>query len=206
MALDELIAAIGRDAADEVRKELEQAEDEAATIRAEADDRLQRRREDALVRRERELRAETEVQLAVERRAARREVLFVRAELLERVFEAARRRLPDVLAEDRYQETAVEELERAVSYLGGRAAVLRCHPALVPVLEATARAAGLQIEDDPDVGSGFVLASSDGGLEVDGTLERRLEESRATLALQIVRDVELGSAAPVETAQGRSMS
>ncbi len=205
MALDELIAAIGRDAADEVRLEWERAEEEAATIRAESDERLRRRREDALVGRERELRAETEVQLAVERRAARRDVLFVRAELLERVFEAVRRRLPDVLTEDRYREKVVEELEEAVSYLGGRTALLRCHPALVPMLEATARAAGLQIEADPDVGSGFILVSSDGGLEIDATLERRLVESRPTLALQVVRDVESGSSAPL-AAHGGSMS
>jgi V/A-type H+-transporting ATPase subunit E len=186
MALEELIAAIGRDGAAEAAQEVARAEEEARAIRAEAEQRLARRRAEALRRRERELQAETELALASARHAARREVLFARQELLDRVFQAAGRLLPDCLDDPRYLGSALEELEHGLGYLGGREAVVRCSPALIPLFrEHCVDRPDLGVEADASVGSGFVLATTDGALTVDATLERRLEELRPWLTLTV---------------------
>jgi vacuolar-type H+-ATPase subunit E/Vma4 len=191
MALDHLLAALERDAATEVERITAAAQADTETIRAEADRRLGARRADALGAREAEARAAAAASLGEVRRRARAEVLAARQHALERVFAAAGRALPDAGRRAGYLAALPAELAAALACVGDSASVIRCAPSLAATIKPLVRdRAACRVEPDRAIGAGFIVATTDGVIEVDATLAGRLERLRDHLALEILRQLE----------------
>lgn len=193
MPLDQLLAALERDARGQADRLLAEARAEAQRVTDAAEREVVRRREATVGAREREQRAALEQALSKVRRAARRDVLEARDRLLERVFAAARTALPAAISTPAYGATLTRRLEAGlVCFDGAETVVLRCSPPLVDVLTAAAPAhAGIRVQGDAEVGSGFRLTTADGSIEVDDTLETRLAARRLRLAREALRRLDL---------------
>ena len=185
MALAELIAALERAAAEEVRRIREEAETELARLGAEVRTRLDGRREFERARLQERIRGETELRLSAARLEGRRRVLAARDGMLDRVLEATRGCLPEALADPRYLETLPAALERALGFLPHGGVVL-CSPEIASaVLESLGGFADVEVRPGLDAGTGFVAASIDESVSVDGTLEARLAGAWPELAIHI---------------------
>ncbi len=188
MALDDLLAALERDATAQAEAVRAEARGAADRIARETDARLAGRRRDVLEARAEALRAAAAVALGEVRWRARAQVLAAREELLDRLFEAAASRLPAAVRGADYRATLPGRLHEALSYLGDEPAMVRCPSALAATVRAALAAeARCTVAPDDAVGSGFRAATTDGTVEIDETLEARLAELRPRLAIEIQR-------------------
>src|SRR5512135_200933 len=180
MGLEHLLEALERDADAQVEQTLAQARAEADRITTESSAALARRRGDATCARDSARRAEVEHAVTLARREARRSILEARERLLERVFAAARAALPAAAAGPAYRATLPAAVSGALSALGNDQAVIRCPEALAREIErARPRgAASVPVRVDPASVSGFRVVSADAAIEVDDTLESRLDRLR----------------------------
>ena len=193
MGLEQLLEALERDADAQVEQILAAARAQAARITGESATAVQRRREEAVADRERARSREVEHAVTLARREARRSILEARERLLERVFAAVRADLPAAAASAAYQATLPTALADALTAVGATQAVIRCPQALARCMERARpeSASGVSVQVDPASGSGFRVASTDGAVEVDDTLESRLERLRPMLARRILAQLEL---------------
>jgi vacuolar-type H+-ATPase subunit E/Vma4 len=75
--------------------------------------------------------------------------------------------------------------------VGDEPAVVRCPLALVPaVRSAVKRMKHVTVEGDAAAPPGIRVITSDGAIEVDNTLEGRLERLRVRLALEVLAALE----------------
>jgi vacuolar-type H+-ATPase subunit E/Vma4 len=187
VALEHLLASLEREAVAQAESLVADARARAATATAAAEARVAGRRRELLDERERRQRATAETALVAARRAARGRALEARARLLERVFAVASARLPSVIGEDAFRAVLPARLAAARACLGGAPAVLRCAPSLATELRRRAKGDGVAVEPDAAVATGFLVATRDGAVEVDETLQHALERRRPRLALDVVR-------------------
>lgn len=191
MPLDHLLAALERDGGAQAEALLTDARATAAAITREADELVARRRADALGTREAELRGAAEVALGEARRAARLAVLAARQRLLERVFTAARDLFAEAVAGDTYRAALPTHLAEALNAVGDAPVLIRCPETLVPAVRAVvARKKHLTVQGKPAARPGITIVTTDGEIEVDNTLEGRLERLRARLALDVLARLE----------------
>lgn len=193
MGLEHLLEALERDADAQVEQLLAQARAEADRISTESAAAVEQRRRETTSARDSARVQEVEHAVTVARREARRSILEARERLLERVFAAARAELPAAVAGPAYRASLPAALRGALSAVGGDHAVIRCPETLAPELER-ARPRGsraVPVEVDPAGGSGFRVASADGAVEVDDTLESRLDRLRFDLARRMLAQLEL---------------
>lgn len=191
MPLEQLLDALERDATAQAETLVADARAAAATIATERETRLARRREDVLGAREAELRGTVEAVLGEARRAGRRTVLEARDRLLDRVFTAARTLFPAAIAGDAYRASLPEHVAEALRAVGDEPAVIRCSEALVPAVQAASgRNKDLTVLGDPTAPPGVTVSTIDGAIDVDNTLEGRLERLRGRLALDVVARLE----------------
>jgi vacuolar-type H+-ATPase subunit E/Vma4 len=122
-------------------------------------------------------------------------VLEARERLLERVFAAARGELPAAAAGAGYRAGLPAALAGALAAVGGAEAVIRCPEALARDLERLRPPATppVRVVVDPAAGSGFRVTSTDGAVEVDETLESRLDRLRPELARRVLAQLGLES-------------
>jgi len=191
VALEQLLAAMGREAEARSGEIHRSAVEESARITALAEARITARRQTVVDEERARLREETNRLLAAERRRGREEVLRLRQEALDQVRAAARARLPAAQAGAEYRESIAPALLASLEYLDGGAATLRVSPALQP--ELTRAAAGLPrwkltVEPDPGILAGFVTAA--GGIRVDQTLEHRLDTRWPGFSMDLAHRVE----------------
>ena len=191
MGLEHLLEALERDAKAQIEQLLAQARAEADRLTTAGSEALERRRRDAGVVRERSRLQEVEHAVTLARRAARRSVLEARERLLERVFAAACAELPATVASDAYLATLPAALAGALSAIGVEPAVIRCPKAISRELQRLVPAGRASVAVDTGVGSGFRLTTTDGAVEVDETLEARLERLRPQLARHVLAQLEL---------------
>jgi len=185
--IDGLLATLERNALAEIARAEAEGRNRAQTITDAAERRMGERRDAALGSRRAEGRAALERALAATRRGARERVLEARAALLDRVFAAIRAILPDVATTAEYQARIANELEQARAFTAERPAVVRCAPALAERLRQVARTNGrLKIEPDGGISAGFRVATQDGALEVDATLEGRLRRAQPRIAIEVL--------------------
>jgi vacuolar-type H+-ATPase subunit E/Vma4 len=71
--------------------------------------------------------------------------------------------------------------------------VIRCPEQLASELERLRPTDGVSIVVDPGAGSGFRLATADGAIEVDETLEARLERRLPELTRHLLARLEVES-------------
>jgi V/A-type H+-transporting ATPase subunit E len=183
--MDALLASLEREADAEIERLRSDARARAAALTAQAGERVTRRREATLGRREAEGRAALERALAGARHEARGQVLQARDALLERLFGELRAALPAIIETPAYRAALPAAFAQTLAFAGDQAVIVRCAPALAPLLRPLAKShGGLTIHPDPELGAGFRIATTDGVLEVDGTLEGRAERLRPRLALE----------------------
>lgn len=186
MGLAHLLDALQRDADGAIARLRDAAETEAARITAESTAAVAERRRIALDESNRYRRHEVERALTVARRTARRAVLEARQRFLNRVIAAVAEQLPTALQLPAYQQSLSAALERAVAALGAGPLVIRCTPALLPLLERFRKRDEITIIADTHVGNGYVVAVPDGTVEVLDTLEERLERQRPHLTRRVI--------------------
>jgi len=193
MGLEHLLEALERDAMGQIDQLLAQARTEAEGVTAAATAALARRRGAAADARERTRLLEVEQAVTRARRAARRSVLEARERLLERVFTVARGELPAAAAGPAYRSGIPAALAGALAAIGGAEAVIRCPQTLAQDLERLRPPAppSVQVVVDPAAGSGFRMATTDGAVEVDETLESRLDRLRPALARRVLAQLEI---------------
>ena len=191
MGLEHLLEALERDANAQIEQLLAQARAEADRLTVAGSEALQRRRDDARAVGERSRYQEVAHAVTLARRGARRSVLEARARLLERVFVAARSALPDAAAGAAYRAALPAALAGALAAIGNEPAVIRCTQALAADVDRLRPVDRVSVVVDPASGSGFRLTTVDGMVEVDDTLEARLERLRPILARRVLAQLEL---------------
>ena len=183
--IDALLATLEREAKTEISRVLDDARARAAEIVAAAQQRSTALREQTLEQRTATARAEHDRALATTRATARAQVLAARGALLDRLFDRLRAELPAVARSAVYRAGLARELERLKAFAGDRSVTVRCNPALVATLRNVVKRNGrLPIRPDVHNTAGFRLSTADGTLEIDATLENRLERLRPQLALE----------------------
>ncbi len=195
MGLEHLLEALERDANAQIEQLLAQARAEADGLTTAMAAALAQRQGAAADARERTRLIEVEQAVTRARRAARRSVLEARERLLERVFAAARGELPAAAAGAGYRAGLPAALAGALAAVGGAEAVIRCPEALARDLERLRPPATppVRVVVDPAAGSGFRVTSTDGAVEVDETLESRLDRLRPELARRVLAQLGLES-------------
>lgn len=188
--IDALLASLERETDTEIARVREEAQARVAELTYAAEQRMTARREQALGRREVTARAELERALAGARETVRTETLNARAALLERLFAHLRAGLSDVAASAAYRARLGGQVKALMRFAGNQPVTLRCDPALAATLRSlfTTNGAGNgrpHIEPDRHIAAGFSLTTT--GLEIDATLETRLERLRPRLALEALR-------------------
>lgn len=193
MGLPHLLEALERDATGEIARLRAAAETEAARITAESAATMAERRRLALDESDRHRRREVERALTVARRAALRAVLEARQRFFDRVFDAVAQQLPAALQLQSYRESLPAALERALVALGNGPLVIRCTPAILPLLEGLKHRDDVTIVADTKVGNGFLVSVADGAVEVLDTLEERLERQRPQLTRRVLERLRMDS-------------
>jgi len=191
MGLEQLLAALTREGAENAAAELETGRVEAASIEAAAAERIARRRTLSLRAREAEFRTEAERAVSEARRRSERDLLHARLRLLDRIWARAAELAPAVTGSPAYQQALANDSRQALSYLGAVPAVVQCQPELLPALKAIlAPSADLGIEADSAVQAGYRIRALDGSVLVDRTLEQRLAAARPALGPEALRRFE----------------
>jgi V/A-type H+/Na+-transporting ATPase subunit E len=186
-----LLEALEREARDQAEAVLEEARSTAAAITRDANERLALRRADALAAREAALRAAGDTTLGEARRAGRRRVLEARQRLLDRVFAAARARFSATITEPAYRAALPAHLAEALQAVGDGPAAVRCAEALVTsVRAAVADRKDVAVRSDATAPPGVTVVTADGAIEVDDTLDGRLERLRPRLSLEVLARLE----------------
>jgi vacuolar-type H+-ATPase subunit E/Vma4 len=187
MPLEHLLGALEREAAVQAEAVRAAARTEAAAIAGAADARLTHRRGELLGSRETELREAAATALEEARRTSRATVLQARQRLLERVLAAAQGMLPDALESDAYRAALPEHVTQGLRAIGDGPVVIRCPEILVPAVRAVVAARkDVSVRGDAASGSGVVIATADGAIEADNTLDGRIERLRPRLALEVL--------------------
>jgi len=183
--IDALLAGLERAAEAEIARVASDGWAQAAAVTAQAEQRIARRRQEALGQREAEARAALERSLADARHGARERVLRARAQLLDRFYAALRETLSELAAGAGYRAALPLDVARALAFAGEQDVVVHCAPALATVMRHAVKTNGrLSVKSDPGIGAGFKILAADGRLEVDGTLEGRALRLRPRLALE----------------------
>lgn len=187
--MEQLIAALERDAAAEVQQNLDRARNEAAALLEGCHDELAQRLDDELQRHEQSLRVQTALAVAEARRAGRSEVLRARDVLLGRVRAAVDAGLAVLDQDPGYRAGLAAELEEALGYLAEGPAEVCCRPSLAAPLAAAAAGlerAELSVREDAALATGFLVRATDGHAEVDARLTTRVERMWPELALVVL--------------------
>jgi vacuolar-type H+-ATPase subunit E/Vma4 len=170
---------------------LRSARQEANRVLEDADAEVEARRNRAVRTSERVHREESRSSIAAARHEALRVVLVAREGLLARVFERARTLLGDACDMPSYRNALLKDVNEALEFVGDQEAVVRCSEGLSDLIATgLIGRGGARIEPLETHGHGFLVVGGDGQVEVDGTLENRLERLSPGLAIEILTRVE----------------
>lgn len=166
---------------------------EAERIRESAAAQRERRRATTVAAREQALAREREAARARAAQSTVQAVLTARAAFLDRVFEAAERRLEALAGAPDLAARLAPLIAEALPFLPADDTRVRCRPALRDAVGRALAAAGrgdAPVESDDSVPAGAVLEDAARTVRVDATLTARLQRMRAALAIDAVRAVE----------------
>jgi vacuolar-type H+-ATPase subunit E/Vma4 len=190
MALADLLKALRAQAAERRSTELAAADAEVAHIAAAAASSLERRRKDfvnAARREEQEVGRRT---LARAQSEAAESVLLARDRLLGRVKSALERRVAQAARDPAYLDALPRELRVGLDRLPRGSIVVWVAPEMAERLgQALGEGEEVRVETVPGMGAGFTAVAPDAGVEVDATLELRLEQAWPRLAIAVLRDL-----------------
>lgn len=191
MALDELLRTLEEESGARIAALLAKARSDAEQLRAGRAGETARRHAAALAAREVEFRAASARTLEAAQREARRQVLEARAEALERIRRRAEQLLAERAADPELLGVQVEDLERALDYLGNAAAVVEAPAPLVAGLEAILDGRARVVAQPPGaVRPGLTIRADDGALTVDATPAGRLARAWPRLTIELAARLE----------------
>ncbi len=191
MALDQLLAALERDARSEARSRLERARRDAAAMVAEAEERAARERTLRLAAVEAELRDRARARLVTARRAALRRTLEARRRMFDRVLTEAARRLAGALRSEAFLAALPALVAEALTYLGDEPSIVSCPAAIAADVETCVGSRpGLTVRAGGVAGAGVRIEATDESVVIEGTLETRLAQLRPLLQIAILRALE----------------
>lgn len=191
-SVDESIESLSRAILSEATAEAEQIKNEARAraeaIRQQAEKQAAAERAEILSRAQQEAERIRSQVVATTQLRARTEQLSHRETMLQKVFAAARRQLPEVEQWGDYEEIAVRMLREAVQQLHADKAYVRTDPTLAKRLtEETLQKIAAELKVNLKMGkplakgTGVVVETPDAHLNFDNTLETRLERLQNTL-------------------------
>jgi vacuolar-type H+-ATPase subunit E/Vma4 len=189
MGIEPLLAALGGDAEDDVRKIEAEAAATAARMRSEAEAQVAERCAEAVQSHERELRSVIDGRRAHALRQSRTALLKAREAFLDRVFAAVEVKLPGVLLQPQHKAALALLVSEALEYVPPGATVA-CRPELTAHLDASALG-NARLHSDPDIAEGIVVAAADRSVRVDNTLRNRLRWMRSVLSIELVKQFEV---------------
>lgn len=193
MALQDLLAALEREAEQRIATEQAEAVATAEALLREAEALRVARRDDGLARQRARLEAAAAREVALATRDAEHAVLTAREALVERVLALVRESLAGEPLDPGETAALVTLAERAVAHAGDRPVRLRATPALHPALAARLRERGLVVEADPSVCAGTLVATTDGRVLIDASLPGRLAAREADARIHILARPELSA-------------
>ncbi len=169
----------------------ESARLEAKELKMQAERQIENRRFVSLREEEERYRAAARSRIAEERRAAMGSMLLAKTRIVDRVLEKATSLLPSASQTEAYRSTIGRQIAECLHFVTDGGAVVRCAPALVPILEETVRSyESVIVEPDAEIHSGFVVVSTDGSVAVDKRLDARLQRLKTALAIEIHDNLE----------------
>jgi len=191
MALEELLQVLRRETDAEAAAILADALAEAEAIRTRCEADLAARSDSFQSEQDSVRRSAVELAGGQARRNSRRDMLEARERMLERVFARALERFPEALRSAEYLDGLPTRLSEALTCLADRPGTARCHPRLEREMKPLIGARpGVSLTVDASVGAGFKVASDDGAVEIDGTLEGRLDRTRNRMMQAVMAALE----------------
>jgi vacuolar-type H+-ATPase subunit E/Vma4 len=191
MPLPELLRALREQAANRCAAELSRADAAADRIRVESDAVLQHRRTELISRIRREGEAAAHRALSRAQVEAAQSVLAARSRFLDRVKSAVDARIARADRDPDYLGSLPGELRSSLDRLPAGPVVVRTLPSLVsPVTDAVGDFDIVTVEPARTMGTGFKASSRDEGVEVDGTLETRVEHAWPRLAVAVLAEAD----------------
>jgi len=191
VALDHLLAALERDATATAERLRADGRAEADRLTAASTATADQRRDAEVTVVGRERRARMEEELGAVRRASRAEVLGAREQLLGRIDAEVRRALPAAVGRSEYQDALSGRIAAALACLAEKEQVsTRAPAALIPAIRKAWPAGRVSaITPDETIGSGFRLASADGSVEIEETLEAHYVSLRGALMREALQQL-----------------
>jgi len=189
MALDALLAALTQEADRAVEQVLAAAHEEAARLRADAEEQLERRSADAVAAREAALKASAEVERARAQRASTVRVVRARDACLDRLFSAATKALEHALDSPHYVTAPGALTSEALEFFSGVPVVVRCRTTLVDRVRAAAPLYVSAVVPDDTLDFGIVAEAVDKSVIVDNTVGARLRRLRPALSIELLQRI-----------------
>ncbi len=190
--IEALSHAILRDAQEEAGQVQEQARAKADAIRQRAQEQAESERQVILERARQEAERLRSQVVATAQLKARTLQLEYREKLLDKVFEAARQKLPSMKKRSDYGQIAARLLREALTQLNATSAVVRADETAlkslnVQTLEQFSNGlnAHISLGQPLEEGAGIVVDTSDGRLHYDNTLETRLSRLQSALRASV---------------------
>lgn len=190
MGLDDLLAALAREARLEARAALKQAHAERKEILSASRERIAALQHRRLERQKSAFAEEARGRIAGVQRETRAALLAAQDGLVDRVLSRVEERLGEAAVIERLQATLPSRLPRLLRYGEGRKLLVRCSPGLAKAMrEMRGLPSGVDVREDPEVTAGVRLESADGDLLIDDTLAARLGRRRRVLRMQILENM-----------------
>ncbi|MBK9693166.1 MAG: hypothetical protein IPO73_15995 [Gemmatimonadetes bacterium] len=190
MALQDLLAALEREAEQRISAEQAEAAAAAAALTRDAEALRVARRDDALARERSRLETTAARDVALATREAEHAVLTAREALVERVLGLVR----EGLAREALSPAEVAALarlaERALDHAGDRPALVRTTSALRQAVADRCAARGVPVEVDAALHAGSQVGTADGRVLIDASLPGRLVAREAEARIHIVASLE----------------
>jgi len=190
MTVDALIARMTQDAQARIAAVRTAADAEVAALQQASATATSRDVETALEARRAERQGAFAVERALAQRRAAAAVLSAQHALLDRVFARAEALGAQAGADALFVQALPRLVAAVLPYLGGRPAVLRCRPDLLPHLQPLLAAAPqTEAIADASLPVGFVAATRDASCTIDCTLSARLAALRPRLEAALLARV-----------------
>jgi vacuolar-type H+-ATPase subunit E/Vma4 len=190
VGIEELIGRLERDAQARIAAVEAGAKREVDAIGAAAEKASSRAAGESLASRRAQRRSRLDREVAEARTLALADRLKAEHALLDRVMTRAETLLGEMDLDGAYLAALPARLTDALGFLGGRAARVRCRPALAAAVRSALAGRGdVTIEEVPALPAGFSVVASDGSVEVDDTLPARLSRLRRRLSIELLAEV-----------------
>lgn len=191
MGLEELLGRLERDAGARIAEIEARTRGEIDAIEGAAAQEASRAGEEELASLRAHRRTRLEHEIAEARQSARSDRLRAEHALLERVLIRAAQLLEVLPLTESALSALSARLSEALPYMDGRAARVRCRPALASTLRKVISTHGdVTLEEVASMSAGVSVVADDGSVEVDDTLASRLQRMRPRLLVELLAGVD----------------